>query len=592
MRLGLAAILALAVCTTVGMTAGGATAAKKKKKKGPSVFKQQRAANLAVPDAPATGTATAVTSTITVPKSFKGKSVGDLDLTGLQITGAGAGDAGDIALVLTAPSGLTMTITNPDNNSNGDQNIGPWTLNDDTPTSICDSATLTCEDPQQTLLRPFAGTSNAFAIGGSDTGPLSAFDGTPMRGTWTLTAYDESNTGTAVVNSWGLAITPARPVTGGKKKAFSGTANPNAAVPDDAATGPSTPITSTITVPKSFKGRVVGDLNVTGIRTTGSGVDAPDDLEFRLTAPNGTAIRLLAAGSVGDDFVSLGPVSFDDDTPTSICSANPPPCENPLESLNGPHAGTANLLFLGTGGTGPLSSFNGLKMNGTWTLTVWDEVDAGTTSVLNGWGLKITPAQPVRAPKRPRKAGSSAKKKAKSKSKFAGTATPNAAVPDDAAAGPSAEVVSTIKVGKKFKGRVIGDLNVTGIRTTGAGATAADDLTFTLVGPTGRAVRLIDEFALNGQSIAGLTLDDDVKASRCDDTTPPCDEPIETLSAPFAGTVNMRELESGGTAPLSTFDGTRMKGTWTLHVSDTAGAGDTSVFNSWGLKITAAKPTR
>jgi subtilisin-like proprotein convertase family protein len=529
--------------------------------------------------------------------------VGDLDLTGLQLTGNVAGAADDISILLTAPSGLTVTIFNQDQNVFGEgASTGPLTLNDDTRISACDPD---CEDPLQSLFAPYAGTANLFGLGGSDTGPLSAFDGTSMKGAWTLSAYDLFDVGeTSTLTSWGLRITPAKPVTGAAKPkkagasakktgAFTGSASPNASVPDDVPDpAPSTPITSTITVGKKFKGKVVGDLNVTGIQATGSAIDAPDDLEAKLTAPNGTTIRLFAAGALGDDVMTLGPLTIDDDTQTSICDATTPPCENPLQSLNAPHAGTANTALLSAAGTGPLSSFNGGPMKGTWTLTVWDEVaDPGQTSVFNSWGLKITPAQPVVASGGSKKAGAAAKKKKKAKSSFAATVTPNAAVPDEVAVGPSPEITSTIAVGKQFKGKTVGDLNVTGIRTTGVGV-AADDLTFTLVGPGGRTVQLIEDGALNGQSIGGLTLDDDVRTSVCDDTTPPCFDPIETLNSPFAGTVNMRELETVGTSPLSTFDGTPMKGTWTLHVVDEQETGATSTLNAWGLKITAAKPVK
>jgi subtilisin-like proprotein convertase family protein len=181
-----------------------------------------------------------------------------------------------------------------------------------------------------------------------------------------------------------------------KKKAgpsvFQASVSPNSAVPDDQATGPSIPLTSTITVGKKFKGKQVADVNVTGIQTTGNSAGAANDLGFRLTAPNGTNVLLIDPG-IGD--VSIGPLTLDDDTPVSICNATTPPCSYTPQTLNRPFAGTANLLFLASGGTGPLSAFDGSPMRGTWTLTVWDESNVGQTSLLNSWGLKITAARPV-----------------------------------------------------------------------------------------------------------------------------------------------------------------------------------------------------
>jgi hypothetical protein len=174
---------------------------------------------------------------------------------------------------------------------------------------------------------------------------------------------------------------------------FAASVTPNAAIPDDPANGPSTPITSTITVGKKFKGKTVGDVNVTGIQTTGSATDAADDVGLRLTAPDGTSVLLINPTGIGD--VSIGPLTLDDDTPVAICDFVTPPCDFPDQTLNRPFAGTANLLFLGSGGSGPLSAFNGSPMRGTWTMTAWDEGDIGKTNVLNSWGVQITAARPV-----------------------------------------------------------------------------------------------------------------------------------------------------------------------------------------------------
>jgi hypothetical protein len=173
---------------------------------------------------------------------------------------------------------------------------------------------------------------------------------------------------------------------------FQASVAPNAAIPDDAASGPSTPVNSTITVGKKFKGKVVGDVNVTGIQTTGNVDGAADDLGLRVIAPNGRGLVLL-----GPTFItgaSIGPLTFDDDVFTELCYS--PPCNYAPESLNPPYAGTANLLFNGAAGAGPLAALNGLPMKGTWTFSIWDAEDVGQTSVLNGWGLQITAKRPVK----------------------------------------------------------------------------------------------------------------------------------------------------------------------------------------------------
>jgi hypothetical protein len=192
----------------------------------------------------------------------------------------------------------------------------------------------------------------------------------------------------------GIALTFSGPAAAKKKaktpRFFQSVVQSNAAIPDDAATGHSTPVDSTITVPKKFKGRAVADVNVTSIQTTGSATGAAAHLIMRIIAPNGRSVRLWSGG-FGDQ--SIGPLTLDDDTPVSICTLTPP-CRFGPDTLNRPFAGTSNLQFLGSGGTGPLSHLDGVAMRGTWTFEIWDEV-AGKTSTLNSWGLEITAARPV-----------------------------------------------------------------------------------------------------------------------------------------------------------------------------------------------------
>jgi hypothetical protein len=200
----------------------------------------------------------------------------------------------------------------------------------------------------------------------------------------------------ALCTALGMTISASAQAKKGKKpkvaRFFQQSISPNAAIPNaPAAPGPSTPVRSTITVGKKFNGRVVGDVNVTGITTTGSADGAAGDLAFRITAPNGQGVTLLGSFLEG---ASIGPLTFDDDTFTEICYSNPP-CQWAPQMLNAPYAGTANLLFNGSAGTGPLAQLNGVAMRGAWTLVVWDEAGPALTSTLNSWGLQITAKKPV-----------------------------------------------------------------------------------------------------------------------------------------------------------------------------------------------------
>jgi hypothetical protein len=203
-------IVGLALCVAFGIAAGDA-AAKKKKHKTASVFSASVSPNAAILDEPPPpGHEIPVVSTITVGKKFKGKTVGDVNVTGIQTTGSAATSAGNLSMSLSAPNGKTVFL---EATALGGQNIGPLTFDDDTPTSICDSATPTCSDPDATLIRPFVGTANLFGLASGDTGPLSNFNGSPMRGTWTYRIWDNQNNGfTSVLNSWGLLLTAERPI--------------------------------------------------------------------------------------------------------------------------------------------------------------------------------------------------------------------------------------------------------------------------------------------------------------------------------------------------------------------------------------------
>jgi hypothetical protein len=186
-----------------------------------------------------------------------------------------------------------------------------------------------------------------------------------------------------------LAAGPSSAAKKGGGKAFSETKQVNAAVPDWTGTPPATPLQSQIKVPKKFKKKVVGDVNVT-LQTTGlSGTEPADDLFFSLTAPNGRTVRLFAGGGF-----SIGPLTMDDDTPTLMCNSTIPECGDPHATLVQPFAGTASGGTDGEAFYFNLWRFNGVKMRGSWTFTIFDQ-DAGETSLLNSWGLRVKPAKPV-----------------------------------------------------------------------------------------------------------------------------------------------------------------------------------------------------
>jgi hypothetical protein len=137
---------------------------------------------------------------------------------------------------------------------------------------------------------------------------------------------------------------------------------------------------------------------------------------------------------------------------------------------------------------------------------------------------------------------------------------------------------STITVGKKFRGKSVGDLKVT-YQTTGANPNSAEGLNFRLTAPNSRMID-VRPGGFGGQSIGPLTVTANSPVTVCQ-FPPPCADPASTLNRPYAGTA--------GNPKLALFEGVPMRGNWKLSVLDLV-PGETSILNSWKLSITPAKP--
>lgn len=127
------------------------------------------------------------------------------------------------------------------------------------------------------------------------------------------------------------------------------------AIPDNNVTG----VSSTITITDSY---LITDLNIT-IRITHI---FDGDLDIRLIAPGGAISIDLTSdnGSSGDNYTDT---TFDDSAATNVTAGSAP--------------------FTGTfRPEQALSTFNGLNINGTWTLKVNDD-SSGDTGTLLAWSL-------------------------------------------------------------------------------------------------------------------------------------------------------------------------------------------------------------
>ena len=137
----------------------------------------------------------------------------------------------------------------------------------------------------------------------------------------------------------------------------------------------------TIDIPVTGKAKFVTDVNVT-LQTTGSAGGAATDLIARLSSPNGRTFQLFS-GLGGGVLQSIGPFKMDDDTATQICDVAAPPCTDPDLTLNRPFSGTAQ-----PPGTA-LSLYNWAPMKGSWKLTVLDQTNTNTSTLVS-WAIDVS----------------------------------------------------------------------------------------------------------------------------------------------------------------------------------------------------------
>jgi hypothetical protein len=187
-RLALIGVLALALCTTIGLMASAADA-QKKKKKGAKRVTVSKTAPTAIP-APAAEVESVTSVPLAVGKKAKGKVVSGgsvvltFSLTDNGFTGVpDTGDTGHVGIAVQAPNGRKVFVTQPDDHNIG--SIGPLTISPNSPVDPC-VPDLTPPPPpcgaDGTLGPPYAGT-----IG--DPG-LALFTGVPARGTWLVKVFN------------------------------------------------------------------------------------------------------------------------------------------------------------------------------------------------------------------------------------------------------------------------------------------------------------------------------------------------------------------------------------------------------------------
>lgn len=299
-----------------------------------------------------------ITSTITV--SGVDTYLWDVDLlTNIQHT-----FAADLDMTLQSPAGTIVTLST--DNGAGNDNVFDGTLWDDdanpagqVPYTTNNGVTTDHAYVNLTLASPLVPEEN-----------LAAFVGEDPNGTWIITISDDLAGDGGNLNQWALNITTLNdtPIT-----VVTTTSN---TTPIAIPTGPAV-VTSTITV--SGVDPFLFDVNV----TTAIVHTFAADLDFTIMSPAGTVVTLSTDNGAGNDNVFNGTVWDDDANPAG---------QVPYTTNNGlvtDHTYVNLTLASPLSPEEALGAFMGEDPNGTWTITISDDL-AGDGGSLESWSLDIT----------------------------------------------------------------------------------------------------------------------------------------------------------------------------------------------------------
>jgi subtilisin-like proprotein convertase family protein len=200
---------------------------------------------------------------------------------------------------------------------------------------------------------------------------FGAFIGEDPNGTWTITVSDDLAGDTGSLDSWTLAVTtfPSAPTTV-TEPTF--TQSTPLAIP----TGPAV-VSSTLSVMGA--GTSLFDVNL----TTNLTHTFAADLDITLMSPAGTVVTLTTDNGAGNDNTFNGTVWDDDANPAG---------QVPYVTNNGlatDHAYVNLTLASPLAPEEAMAAFIGEDPNGTWTITISDDL-AGDGGSLDSWSLNLT----------------------------------------------------------------------------------------------------------------------------------------------------------------------------------------------------------
>lgn len=304
----------------------------------------------AIPTGPAV-----VTSTIVV--SGASSYLFDLNLT----TFITHSFAADLEITLTSPSGTVVTLTT--DNGAGNDNVFNGTIWDDD----ANPAGTVPYTTNNGLVTDHVYANLTLASPLVPEEALGAFIGENPNGTWTITISDDLTGDGGSLDSWSMEVTGLATNPSTSFDVFSD--SPALAIP----TGPAV-VSSTIAV--SGIDNYILDLNViTNISHTFAA-----DLDVTITSPAGTVVTLTSDNGAGNDDVFAGTTWNDQADPDGLV---PYTTNNGLVS---DHLYANLTLATPLVPEDALSAFIGEDPNGTWTITISDDL-AGDGGTLNSWGL-------------------------------------------------------------------------------------------------------------------------------------------------------------------------------------------------------------
>lgn len=328
-----------------------------------------------LPPLPATGVRTVVTQSTPVSLTDNGVMTSTVVVSGAPtylydvnlITFLRHTFAGDLDITLTSPAGTVVTITT--DNGVGNDDVFNGTFWDD-------NANPGGQVPYTTnngLVTDHAYVNGVLASPLVVEEALGAFIGEDPNGTWTLTISDDNAGDTGTLDGWSMNIIglPTPPTTS--------VSTYTQATPLAIPTGPAV-VTSTLVV--AGAGTRLLDVNL----TTAIQHSFSADLDITLTSPAGTVVTLTTDNGAGNDNTFNGTLWDDDANPAG---------QVPYTTNNGVATDNAYVNLTTATPLVPeeaMAAFVGEDPNGTWTITISDDL-AGDGGSLDSWTLDLTTGQ-------------------------------------------------------------------------------------------------------------------------------------------------------------------------------------------------------